>query len=355
MLPLFIAEMDYPLAPAISDALIAQVRASDVGYAADAGQVGSAFAGFAERRWGWRPDPADVWITTDVSVVIVEALRVAIAPGDPVIVTPPVYPPFFDLIDEAGGRRVDVPLCADDGWRLDLDGIEHALTAGARAVLLCHPHNPVGMAHSREDLERLADLAAAHDAVVVSDEIHAPLVHPGETFTPFLTVSDAARNVGIAAHSASKAFNIAGAKCALFVASSAPTRAMLRRLPDEVGYRTSILGRTATIAAFTDADDWLETTLTSITNNLDRLESLLAKHLPSVTMVRPRASYLVWLDMRALNLGDDPAVPILEQARVALHRGPAFGDAGKGFARINVACAPEVLDEAIRRIAELAR
>ncbi|GAA15034.1 putative aminotransferase [Gordonia alkanivorans NBRC 16433] len=353
VLPLFIAEMDYQLAPVVAEAMIDRIRASDVGYAGDSGGVGTAFAGFAERRWDWQLSADDVTLTTDVSVVIVESLRTAIRPGDGVILMPPVYPPFFELIPEAGGTVVEVPLLDDPGWRMDLDGIETALKAGARAVLLCHPHNPVGLVHDASDLARLAELAASYGATVVSDEIHAPLVHPGVGFVPFLAVSDAAREVGIAAHSASKAFNLAGAKCALMVATSDATRAIVARQPDEVQYRTSILGRAATEAAFAHGDEWLDAILEVIGESLDLLDHLLAKHLPGVVYTRPSASYLSWLDFRDAGLGDNPGLPILEHGRVALHYGPAFGSQGNGFARLNVACSPEVLTEAIRRIARV--
>ncbi|WP_341262005.1 aminotransferase class I/II-fold pyridoxal phosphate-dependent enzyme [Gordonia rubripertincta] len=353
MLPLFIAEMDYQLAPVVAEAMIDRIRASDVGYAGDSGGVGTAFAGFAQRRWNWQLSADDVTLTTDVSVVIVEELRSAIRPGDGVILMPPVYPPFFELIPEAGGTVVEVPLLDDPGWRMDLDGIDAALAAGARAVLLCHPHNPVGLVHDASDLARLAELAASYGATVVSDEIHAPLVHPGVGFVPFLAVSDIAREVGLAAHSASKAFNLAGAKCALTVATSDRGRGIVARQPDEVQYRTSILGRAATEAAFDRGDDWLDATLDVIGESLDLLERLLAEHLPGVGYRRPRASYLAWLDFREAGLGDNPGLPILEHGRVALHYGPAFGAQGAGFARLNVACSPEVLTEAVERIARI--
>ncbi len=355
VLPLFIAEMDYSLAPVVADAMIDRIRASDLGYADAPGEVGEAFAGFASRRWGWAVDPADVHLTTDVSVVLVEALRVAIQPGDPVIITPPVYPPFFEIVPEAGGVRVEVPLVGDtaDGWALDFDGIEQAMRNGARAMILCHPHNPLGLPHPATDLRRLADLAATYDAVIISDEIHAPLTHSPRDFVPFLAASDTAAEVGIAAHSASKAFNLAGAKCALTVVASDRMRALIDRQPEEVAYRTSILGRAATLAAFTDGDDWLDGCVEVIGENLDLLENLVAEHLLGVTFRRPAASYLVWLDFRATDLGDDPGAPILERGRVALHNGPAFGTQGRGFARLNVACSPEVLTEAVGRIASV--
>ncbi|MEE4025580.1 aminotransferase class I/II-fold pyridoxal phosphate-dependent enzyme [Gordonia sp. PKS22-38] len=353
VLPMFVAEMDFDLAPVVTEAMLEQVQTSDIGYCDGPGGVGTAFSGFADRHWAWTVDPADVRLTTDVSVVIVEALRVAIEPGDPVVITPPVYPPFFELIPEAGGRVAEVPLQLDrTRWTLDLGGIESALRAGARAVLLCHPHNPLGLAHPREHLVALAELAAEHDAVVVSDEIHAPLIHHFEpTFVPFLSVGDTAREVGIAAHSASKGFNIAGAKCALMVAASDRTRALLDRQPAEVGFRTSILGRAATEAAFTGGDDWLFSTVDRIVENLDILGQVLDDEVPEVVLHRPTASYLAWLDFRALGLGDDPAAPILERGRLALHSGPAFGEQGRGFARMNVGCAPELVIEGVQRIA----
>ncbi|MDQ1562206.1 MAG: cysteine-S-conjugate beta-lyase, partial [Actinomycetota bacterium] len=176
VLPLFVAEMDYPLAPVIADAIVDRVRASDTGYVAGSLPVGIAFAGFAARRWGWDVDPGSVMTTTDVSVGIVEILRQVTAPGDGVVICPPVYPPFFDLIPEAGARVVEVPLLDDGGaWSLDLQGIEAAFAAGARAFLLCNPHNPVGLVHSRASLEAVSVLAARYGVTVVSDEIHGPL------------------------------------------------------------------------------------------------------------------------------------------------------------------------------------
>lgn len=354
VLPLFVAEMDYPLAPAVATSMIDRITASDVGYVGGPGALPAAFASFAERRWGWSVDTDLVRTTTDVSVAIVETLRQVIRTGDGVIITPPVYPPFFDLVPEAGGTVVEVPL-ADDGasWSLDLDGIEAAFAAGARALLLCNPHNPLGLVHSAESLSALADLAKRFDAVVVSDEIHAPLTHPGTTFTPFLSVSDAAREHGMCVTSASKAFNLAGVKCALMVGSSDRMRTVLDTMPLEVGFRTSLLGLHASIAAFDDESSsaWLDGTIAAITGNLELLESLIAVYLPGVTFRMPGAGYLVWLDLRSLEWGDDPSARALESARVALNPGPGFGEQGKGFARINVACSPEVLTEAILRIA----
>ena len=353
VLPMFVAEMDYPLAPAIADALHQAIELGDTGYIPGRDTAAAhAFRAFAAERWGWSPDPKQMRTTTDVSVVIVESLRRLVGPGEGVIITPPVYPPFYDLIPEAGGRVVEVPLL-DDGasFALDIEGIDRALEAGAKGVLLCSPHNPLGLVHDRAILERLAAVVARHDGFVVADEIHAPLAHHGVSFTPYLTVSAEARAHGIAAESGSKAFNLAGLKAALFVAESDRMNDLLRSLPDEVTYRTGHFGLIATAEGFAHGKDWLDATITSIEANLDHLEAELAVHLPAVHLRRPSASFLAWLDMTRLGWGDDPAVPARREARVALASGPAFGAPGAGHARMNVACSPETITEAVRRLA----
>lgn len=350
VLPLWVAEMDYPLAAPVAGAMIERIAASDVGYAHSPLALGQAFSSFATDAWGWTPDPTSVRMATDVSVTIAEALRQVLRPGDPVVITTPVYAPFFDLIPEAGGQVVEVPLL-DEGvsWALDLDGLEAAFAAGARAFLLCNPHNPLGLVHSRATLAAVAELADRYGVIVVSDEIHGPLVHPGVQYTPYLTVSDAARDHGIAVTSASKAFNLAGAKCAFMVASSPRTLALLDAMPEEVNYRTSILGLHASIAAFEHGREWLDEVLSALLASSARLSTLLASELPGVSFRPPQASYLAWLDFRALGWGDDPAAQAMSLG-VALNSGPTFGTPGRGFARLNFACSAEVLDEAIARL-----
>jgi cystathionine beta-lyase len=357
VLPMFVAELDFPLAEPISEALIAAIRRSDTGYGGPDAALPEAFAAFAERRWGWQVDPAQVSTTTDVSVVIVESLRRVAKRGDGVIIMPPVYPPFFDLPREAGCRVVEVPLI-DDGvsWSMDLDGIERALASGAATtVLLCNPHNPLGLVHSRAQLEALADIVTRHDGAVVSDEIHAPLTFAGATFTPYLSVGDDARSHAIAAHSASKGWNLAGLKCAMFVTAAERMAGIVRGLPEEVHFRTGLLGRLASTIAFTDGVDWLDGVCAAIESNARLLTSLLGERMPQVAYREPRASYLGWLDLRELGWGDNPAAVALERARVALTDGPQFGRPGRGFARINMGCSPAMLTEAITRLADAAR
>lgn len=359
VLPLFVAEMDYPLAPPVAAALHAAVDRSDTGYIGPDDRTQRAFADFARDRWGWEVDPAQTRTTTDVSVVIVEALRMLIEPGDRVVITTPVYPPFFELIPEAGCVVEEVPLLEGGtdgrGWALDLAGLERAFAGGAKAFLLCNPHNPLGLVHPRAELEAVAALAAHHGVFVLSDEVHAPLTHSDATFTPFLSVSDDARRIGVAAHSASKAWNLAGLKCALFVTASPEQAERIHALPIEVEVRTSHFGRIATEAAYRDGRPWLDDVLRAIETNRELLSVLLTDRLPRARYREPLAGYLAWIDLRELGWGDDPAARILEEARVAVNPGIDFGAPGAGFIRLNLACSPEVLTEAIDRIAELDR
>jgi cystathionine beta-lyase len=356
VLPMFVAEMDFPLAPEIKTALREAVEAGDTGYVNPRDtRAAAAFADFARGAWGWSPQVSRMAVTTDVSVVIVESLRRLIPAGGGVIITPPVYPPFFDLVPEADGTVVQVPLL-DDGraYALDLAGIDQALRAGARGVLLCNPHNPVGLVHSREQLAELSVIVARHGGFVVSDEIHAPLTHGGRAFTPYLTVSDDAREHGIAASSGSKAFNLAGLKTAFFVAESDRMTQLIASLPEEVTFRAGLFGLIATREGFARSRDWLQATVAAIEHNIAVLEEQLAASLPAVRLRRPDASYLAWLDMSALGWGDDPAQIALDQAKVALSSGPAFGSQGAGYARMNLGCAPGTITEAVTRLARAA-
>ncbi|MCK8465822.1 aminotransferase class I/II-fold pyridoxal phosphate-dependent enzyme [Microbacterium sp. KSW4-16] len=355
VLPLFVAETDFPLAPAVSAALQRAVAVGDTGYVASRTPLAESFAAFAARRYGWSPDPARMRSTADVSMGLVEILRRVTQPGERVVVTPPVYPPFYDLVAESGAEVERVPLRDTGiGWELDLAGIRGAFEDGATAMLLCNPHNPTGTVHARESLAALADLAEEFGVAVISDEIHAPLAQPGTGFTPFLAASDAARRVGYAVVSASKAFNLAGLKCALMVTADEETTAVVRGLPVEVEWRTGQFGLLAAVAAFSEeSDEWLDGLLRTLDENRVLLEDLLASHLPGARYRIPEAGYLAWIDLSALGWGENPARRILRDAKVALHFGPAFGIEGAGHVRLNFGTSPEILTEAVERIAAL--
>jgi cystathionine beta-lyase len=349
VLPSFVAEMDFPLAEPVRVALAEAVELDDTGYAwPEAIGLAEAFVAFAERRLGWSVDPAQVSPSSDVVGAITAVLGEIAGRGDRVVINPPVYHPFFGLIEELGCELGEAPLV---GGQLDVEAIERCFADGAVALILCSPHNPAGTVPSREQLAAIADAAERHGAWVLADEIHAPLTLPGAEHVPFLTVSEAAAARGIAFCSASKTFNLAGLHCAQIVTASTGAAAVIERLPF-LATHCSHFGALAAVAAFRDGEAWLGDVLAVLDHNRALLAELLAEHLPEVGYVPPQAGYLAWLDLRELGLGDDPSEALLERGRIALSPGPQFGPQGAGFARLNYGTSPALLEEAVKRIAK---
>ncbi|RZU76167.1 cystathionine beta-lyase [Micromonospora kangleipakensis] len=368
VLPLWVAEMDVPLAPAVADALRSAIDLGDTGYA-----YGTAYAealgDFAAQRWGWNDFRVDrTMVVPDVMMGIVEVLRLVTDPGDAVVVCSPVYPPFYAFASHSGRQVIEAPLGPD--LRMDLAALDEAFRrARARgrrpAFLLCNPHNPTGVVHRRDELEAVAELADRHGLRVISDEIHAPLVLPGAHFTPYLTVAGAEN--AFALISASKAWNLAGLKAALAVAGPQAV-ADLDRMPEEVSHGPSHLGVIAHTAAFRAGGPWLDLVLDGLDTNRTLLETLLAKHMPSARYHRPEGTYLAWLDCTALGIdigqsdGEPgvasdvagPAKMFLDRARVALSSGHVFGTGGAGFVRLNFATSPAILTDAVTRMGRAA-
>ncbi|HEY2716886.1 MAG TPA: aminotransferase class I/II-fold pyridoxal phosphate-dependent enzyme [Solirubrobacterales bacterium] len=347
-LPAWVAEMDFPLAAPVKRALVEAIELDDCGYGAPAElELAPAFAEFAAARLGWEVDPAQVSASSNVVAALIAVLRALTEPGDRVVIDTPVYHPFFAIVKEVGCELVEAPLV--DG-ELDAEAVAGELAAGAAALILCSPHNPCGSVPSREQLATIAAAAAEHGAWVLADEIHAPLTLPGAEHVPFLTVSEEARERGIAFSSASKTFNLAGLMCSQIVTASATAAAVIERLPFAATHGGH-LGAIASVAAFREGGPWLDEVIAVLDGNRALLGELLAERLPEVGYVPPRAGYLAWLDLRELGLGDDPAAAILERGGLALNSGPTFGPQGAGFARLNFGTSPALVEEAVARIA----
>lgn len=352
VLPLWVAEMDVPVAAPVAAAVRSALDHGDTGYAAGTAYA-EALSEFSARRWGWSIDVARTATVADVMRGVTEMVRLVTRPGDDVVVSSPVYPPFYAFMRGEGRTVVEAPL--DPAGRLDPDALADAFeraTRGGRAAayLLCNPHNPTGTVHAPEELAALAALAARHGVRVISDEIHAPLTLPGATFTPYLTVPGT--DDAFAVMSASKGWNLAGFKAAVVIAGADAVRD-LRRMPEVVGHGVGHLGSMAHAAAYRDGEAWLDALLAGLDANRRLLGRLLEEHLPRVRHRTPAATYLAWLDCR--ELGEDPARGFLDEARVALLPGEPFGTGGEGRVRLNFATSPAILTEAVRRMGEVSR
>ncbi|MHA7179396.1 MalY/PatB family protein [Arthrobacter sp. MDB2-24] len=364
VLPLWVAEMDVRLAPEIADTLHRTIDAGDTGYPYGTSYA-EAFSSFAAARWGWADLQIDrTAIVPDVMMGIVEVLRLVTSPGDAVIINPPVYAPFYAFITHDGRQIVESSLGPDN--RIDFENLEATfvrVTGQGRkaAYLLCNPHNPTGTVHTLAELTTVAQLATKYGVRVVSDEIHGPLVLPGATFVPYLSVPGA--DDGFAVMSASKAWNLAGLKAALAVAGSTAAED-LARLPEEVSHGPSHLGLIAHTAALEYGRPWLDALLQGLDANRTLFGQLVAEHLPQAGYVQPEGTYLAWLDCSYLQTQPScsskdlavvtdlagPAKLFLDQARVALSSGHVFGSSGHQHVRLNFATHPEIVTEAVTRM-----
>jgi len=357
ILPLPVAEMDFPVAQPIRELLTEMISTSDMGYLGSIPEMGTSFAGFAKRRWNWDVEPTYVRVATDVGVAIVELLRVFAKPNEKILISSPVYQNFYTWIRETKVEMVDVPFikdsAADDGtgWVHDWAGIEKAYQSGIKVHLLCSPHNPLGKVYTKEDLLRIISLAKKHGVVVISDEIHAPLTFKDQPFTPLLALGEDGAEVGIAVTAASKGWNIAGLKCAIIISQSQKMHEKLNELPPAMHYRASLLGAFATVAAFEKGEVWLDSALEILDQNRKLIGNLVASRIPAIGYREPHCSYLAWLDVSELNLGDDPGAALLERAKVAFNPGHIYGELGKNYVRLNFATSPAIITEAFDRIA----
>ena len=355
VLPLPVAEMDYEIAPEIRARLKDLVDRSDTGYLGPIPELGQALAHFSQERWELGLDPERVRVAVDVGAAIVEVSRLFIGHGEKVMVNSPVYQNFYNWIKELHAECVDAPMVEFEvdgelSYRLDFDAIERGYAAGVKVHFLCHPHNPLGVIFTADELARIAELAKRYGVLVISDEIHSPLVYEGERYTPFLAVSPTAREVGISVISASKAWNLAGLKCAQFVTLDDRLHERMKALPEAVHFRASLFGAMAAVAAFNEGGIWLDQVRADLIRKRDLLNDLIKRHLPEAYLFRTLFGYLGWVDLRNYGLGDDPARILLDRGRVALNPGHTYGPGGKGFVRFNFGTSDAIIEEAVMRI-----
>ncbi len=356
VIPLWVAEMDFSLAPAITARFAGMLERGDFGYPPEppetsTGELRDAVAGWMQRRHGWDIDPALVSITPDTMRVLEIAIERFTEPGDPIVLSDPVYHPFRVAIEEAGRVPLWVPMVNEDRrWSLDLEVVEAAFALPkARLFLHCNPHNPTGTVFTAGEQQAMAVLAEEYDVIVVSDEVHADLAY-GAGHVPFATVTPTIAARTITASAASKAFNFAGLRCGYAIAGSRALHAEIQSAPIRARKLASIAGYEATIAAYSEGEAWLEDVNRHISEMRDHVVTRFDAIDQSLITTIPAASYLLWTDWRGIEAAPDAATFLLENGRVALSAGDAFGPSGAGFLRLNFGTSRSILDEAIDRI-----
>ncbi len=352
VLPAWVADMDLPPPDLAKQAVLDLAGRGDFGYnLAAVKQVPEAFCRWQSRYHGWEPDPEDVTVFNDVLHAIATTIWLHTEPGDGIVLLTPIYPPFIQTVEGAGRRVVDVNL-DHDGWRLDPERLAAAIDERTSAILLCTPHNPTGRVFDNEERAAIAEVVVANDLLLISDEVWGDLTHPGATHVPMATVDPELARRMITISSPSKAFNLAGLRCATAHIGSSSLAARFAELPPHFLGAVGSPGAEAALACWTEGHSWLSDTRTYLTKRRDQLTERLGRDLPVARYQPPEATYLAWVDLSPLELGAEPREWLYDHARVALSPGPDFGSRGRGFVRINTATSEEILDEVMDRICE---
>jgi cysteine-S-conjugate beta-lyase len=352
VLPAWVADMDFGVAPPITAALKRLTDNQEYGYAAREGVLAAAFARRMQSRFGWQADPADTVAIGDLVQATFSSVMAFSEPGDGILLQLPSYPPFMAAIKDTGRRLLANPM-RDNGtrWGLDLAAYDAAPDPRARVLTFCHPQNPTGRAYGRAELEAVARFAIRHDLIVVSDEIHADIVYPGNTHIPLASLHPeiAARTITIT--SATKSFNIPALRCAVMhFGVPALKERFFARIPARLLGSPGVTGVDATVAAWDAGQPWLDEIMAQLQANRDWLAQTIGTALPGVTMRLPEATYLAWLDCTALDLPCPAGQFFLDRARVGLNFGETFGPDYAQFARLNFATPGPVLREIVGRM-----
>ncbi len=356
-LPAWIAEHDFRPPAAVTRAMRATIDRGDFGYHDLEDDVGEAFARWSATRYGWSPDPDLVYTCVDVLQGVTAAVTALAEPGAGVILTPPIYHIFLQICPTARRPQLEwlMRYDADLGWTLDPDDLEALVRRerSARVLLWCHPHNPTGWVAGRAVLERIVELAHTYDFYVVSDEIHADVVHRDSSsrFVPMLSIPGAAERV-VTVTSPAKTFSISGLRCAVMAYADRGLRRRVREAhPPLLLGHAARTGIDATVAAWTRGAAWADGLVAYLTDRRDQLAARLAAEAPAVRFHRPDSTFLAWLDASACDLGDAPAAALLQQAGAAVSEGTEFGTNGEGHVRLNFGTSAAVLDEILDRLA----
>ncbi|MDY5661020.1 MAG: MalY/PatB family protein [Coriobacteriales bacterium] len=355
LFPLWVADMDFPTAQPVIDTLVERAKNGIFGYEFASPAYFAAVQGWMFDHFGWEADLKWIVRTPGVVAALATAVRAFTKPGDAVLVQPPVYYPFFSDVTQNGRTLVTSPLVYEDGrYRMDFDDFERTITDnGVKLFLLCNPHNPVGRAWTRGELERVAEICGRHGVIVASDEIHEDFARPGHEHVVYASVSESAARSCIVCTAPSKTFNLAGLQTSnVFI----PNPTLRKRFKAE--YKSGGLdeanafGLVAAQAAYEHGADWLAQLKSYLEDNLAFVREFLDTRLPMLKLVEPESTYLLWIDCSALGLNDDELQRLIEdEAGLWLDMGTMFGEGGSGFVRVNIACPRSTLEQAFAALA----
>ncbi|MNB79152.1 Cystathionine beta-lyase PatB [compost metagenome] len=357
ILPLWVADMDFESPPAVKEALVRRAEQGIYGYSISSESYIESIQGWFESRHDW--NIPSQWISQSPGIVTTLSLAVDLfsEPGAEVILQSPVYYPFYDVIKLNGRKVADNPLVIRNGrYEMDYEQLEGLMKNGAKLLLLCSPHNPGGRVWEREELLRLGELCLQYGVTVVSDEIHCDLALPGHRHIPFASLSKEISDITLMALAPTKTFNLPGIHSSFIVASNPELKRKFEaRIKTLSLHMASYFAQDAVEAAYREGGEWLDELIAYLNANIEYAVDYLAQHLPQVKPMKPEATYLLWVDCRALGLDGAGLKKLMyREAGVAFNEGSVYGSAGEGYLRINVACPRSILKEALERFCKAA-
>ena len=352
VLPLWVADMDFKTPDFITEAVQQRAQHEIYGYTFRPDSYNQAIAHWLKTRHNWEIQKEWIHFSPGVVPALTLSIMCFTEPGDSVIVQPPVYFPFFSAVKNSGRELIENPLKLENGrYFMDFKDLEKKIQADTKMLLLCSPHNPGGMAWTKEELQKLGEICTENNILVVSDEIHSDLVFKGHQHIPFASVSEECAMNSITCMAPSKTFNVAGLSTSFLVM---PNKKIFDKYDHMMKgthlYGGNIFGAVALEAAYTKGADWLDQMMAYVEENYNFMEQFLKENIPQIVPMKPEATYLVWLDFSAFGLKDSDLNARLIKAGVGLNRGVQFGHQGKGFMRINLGCPRAILKEALERM-----
>jgi len=354
LLPMWVADMDFRSPPAVIDALVARAEHGIYGYTFPTDSYYEALQDWVARRHGWEVKRDWILLTPGLVPALNMLVQTFVAPGEKVLIQPPVYYPFFWAVEDNGAEIVSNSLINENGrYRMNFDDLaQKASDPAVKMVILSNPHNPVGRVWTPDELTQFGEICLENDVLVVSDEIHCDLIYSDHVFTSFARLGDDFRQKSVICSSASKTFNLAGLQTSSVIISDKELREQFAGTIKRNGvFLANPFGIIAAEAAYNHGEAWLAEVMVYIEDNYRFMKSYLAEHLPQLKIVHPEATYLVWVDCRELGMDLVARKQLMmEQARVHLDEGELFGPQGEGFERFNIACPRSVLEAVLDRI-----
>lgn len=354
VVPMWIADTDFKCPQPIVEAMIRRAQHGIYGYPIDTPNFNHAVAQWEQKRFGWQIEENWVLFTPAVMPAVIYAIQAFTHPGDHIVIQMPIYPPIHQAIVNNGRVISNSQLVLRDGqYHIDFADLERRLAnPRTRMMIMSHPHNPVGKVFTREELARIGEICARHHVLVVADEIHMDIVYPGARHYPFGSISDACRDNCVMCVNPSKTFNIAGVRTgAVIIPNKAIREVYNEAIINAKGYGRTVFGTLPFEIAYNECDYYADQLIDYLSGNLGFLVDYFGLEIPEIKVIQPQATYLIWLDCRALGMPQPQLRDFfLQQAKVALNDGASFGAGGEGFMRLNIACQRGTLEEGLRRI-----